>query len=134
LTHIKANCFLAATAWQPAYQSYQSISAAAPIAVASSYTNVTSGLETWIQLLAASSTGVAVNCWTGLSNGWKQMDAQPSVMSNQTKEGVSYSGVSVTSLGMAFGIQTEVGKSDMVQSWLLGSNALDWTSSYKEDI
>ncbi|KAF8852319.1 hypothetical protein BDZ45DRAFT_695169 [Acephala macrosclerotiorum] len=70
--------------WSNACQTYDIGVSGTPLAAASAYTNVTTGYESWVQLLQLSDTGIEVNTWSGNINDWLEQDNHPSPMANST--------------------------------------------------
>lgn len=99
--------------------------AGVPIAAASSYHNLSSGTESWIQVLSTASTGITVNTWDGTSQ-WVLIANQHSTFSNVSNER-SFDSVAVTATGAAF---ASVGKngSSYVESWQLNDDWASWKS------
>jgi hypothetical protein len=119
--------------WSVNEQIYYAVPPGTPIAAASAYSNVSSGLESWIEVLSLSDSGVEVDTWSGEINDWLQHDAHPSVMANSTRNGTVYGSVAVTAIGNAFAVVTE-NQSDTIQSWQVANDLIDWGSVGTVDI
>jgi hypothetical protein len=114
--------------WSDTEQVYNIAVAGTPLAAASSYLNVSTGYELWIQMLQISETGVEANSWSGNINDWLDQYNHPSVMANSTVNIKSYSAIAMTAIGSAFAVVTS-GGNDTIQAWQVNDNLLDWTSS-----
>lgn len=115
------------TGWSLDDQSYNTIPSGAPIAAASSYSNVSSGFETWIETLSVSDKGIEVSTWSGAINDWLEQYNYPSVMVNATGGGKSYGAVAVTATGSAFGVVKQDGHVDEIENWKLQDDMVDWS-------
>lgn len=104
-----------------------------PLAVASSYSNVSTGFETWIQLLQLSDQGIEANTWSGAINDWLEQYNHPSPMANSTVNIKTYGGVAVTAMGSAFAIVNAAGV-DTIQSWQVNDDMLNWRSTGLVDV
>jgi hypothetical protein len=120
-------------AWLPNEQVYDVAAPATPLAAASAYTNVSTGFDSWIQVLQLSDQGVEVSTWSGNLNDWLQYYYHPSPMANSTLNVKAYGAVAVTAIGSAFAVVKGTGP-DTIQSWQVGSNLVDWTSTGAVDI
>ena len=112
--------------WSINTQIYDAISLGSPIAAASSYSNVSTGYESWIEVLSLSNKGIEVSTWSGAINGWLQSYANPSVMANSTSNQKVFGSVAVTASGDAFGVVTQDGQADSIQHWRVADDMLDW--------
>ncbi|KAL9608036.1 MAG: hypothetical protein Q9167_007104 [Letrouitia subvulpina] len=113
--------------WSLNEQILGTIPSGSPIAAASSYSNVSTGYETWIEVLCLSSQGIQVNTWSGTQENWLQI-MHPSVMANLTSSQKSYGDVAVTATGNAFGVVMQDGQADAIENWLVEDDLLDWNS------
>ena len=113
--------------WSLNEQIYDPIPAGSPIAAASSYSNVSAGYETWIEVLYLSNTGVEVNTWSGVINDWLARQSHPSVMANSTSNMRIYEGVAVTAIGNGFSVVKQDGKPDAIEGWQVTNDLVDWT-------
>ena len=118
--------------WNTPLEIYNTAPPGTPIAAASSYSNTSNGFDTWIELLYLSNRGIEVNTWSG-SRGWLPGTNHPSSMSNSTANARSYSALAVTAIGKAFAVVTE-GQNNMIDSWQVADDTLDWTSTGTVDI
>ena len=109
--------------WSAAAQIYGLIPFGSPIAAASSYTNVSSGFESWIEVLSLSDQGIKVSTWLGEINDWEQYYFEPSVMANSTENKKVYGSIAMTADGQAFSV---VGK--QIEGWQVGDDAVSWSS------
>lgn len=113
--------------WRLNAQTYDAIPFGAPIATASAYSNVTSGLTSWIQLLSLSGSGVKVNSWRGSRNTWVEFFASPSVLANSTVNAKLYGNLAMTATGGAFAVTQEGDDSPRIQNWQLNDDFTSWT-------
>ena len=113
--------------WGLNIQTYNAIPSGSPIAAASSYSNVSTGLETWIEVLSVSSKGIEVNTWSGAINGWLEQYVHPSAMANSTGSGRSYGSVAVTATGTAYGVVKQDGQVDSIERWQVQDDTVDWS-------
>lgn len=113
--------------WGLNMQTYNTIPAGSPIAAASSYSNVSTGFETWIEVLSVSSKGIEVNTWSGAINDWLEQYTNPSAMANSTGNRRSYGSVAVTATGTAFGVVKQDGQVDRIESWQVQDDTVDWS-------
>ena len=113
--------------WGLNVQTYNAIPSGSPIAAASSYSNVSTGFETWIEVLSVSSNGIEVNTWSGAINGWLEQYNQPSAMANSTGNGRSYGSVAVTATGTAYGVVMQEGQVDSIERWQVRDDMVDWS-------
>ena len=111
--------------WSVNEQIYYAVFPGTPIAAASAYSNVSSGFESWIEVLSLSDSGVEVDTWSGEINDWLQHDTHPSVMANSTSSEKAYGSLAVTAIGNAFAVVTENGK-DTIQNWQVADDMVDW--------
>ena len=115
-------------------QLYGEIPSGSQIAAASSYSNVSTGYESWIQVLYLSDTGIEVNTWTGSINGWLQENTHPSPMSNSTSDPKVYDSVTVTANGVAFSVVGDEGGGASIEKWQLADDFVDWTLTGSYDL
>ncbi len=115
--------------WSPSSQTYSAAAAGTPIAAASSYSNVSTGYETWIQMLSLSNTGIEVDTWFGQINDWLQHDNHPSTMANSTANPKTYEAVAVTAMGKAFAAVSITDLKYIIESWQLADDMVGWTST-----
>jgi hypothetical protein len=111
--------------WSVNEQIYHAVSPGTPIAAASAYSNVSSGFESWIEVLSLSDSGVEVDTWSGEINNWLQHGIHPSVMTNLTRNETIYGSVAVTATGNAFAVVTE-NRNDTIQHWQVADDMIDW--------
>ena len=123
-----------ASGWNLNVERYSPISSGSPIAAASSYTNVSSGLETWIEALSISERGIQVSTWSGEANYWLQAYNVPTAMTNSTSDQKVYGAVAVTAMGSAFGVVKKKGQADTIESWQVADDMIDWTSGGNVDL
>ncbi|KAL8827857.1 MAG: hypothetical protein Q9191_002938 [Dirinaria sp. TL-2023a] len=112
--------------WRLSAQIYHAIPSGSPIAAASSYSNVSTGFETWIEVLSLSDRGIEVNTWSGAINAWAQQYVHPSVMVNSTNIKGAFEDVAVTATGNAFGVLKQQGHADTIQHWLVEDDTVNW--------
>lgn len=113
--------------WSLNEQIYNTISSGSPIAAASSYSNVSTGFETWIEVLSISNGGVEVNTWSGTIRDWLEQYNVPSVMANSTSDKKVYGAVAVTATGNAFGVVKKIGQADTIENWQVADDMVDWS-------
>ncbi|KAI9697603.1 MAG: hypothetical protein M1836_004553 [Candelina mexicana] len=113
--------------WSLSEQIYQAIPSGSVIAAASSYSNVSTGLESWIELLSAFKGGIQVNTWSGAINDWMKQSMQPAVMSNSQYYEKVYGSVAVTATGSAFGVVKQPGHVDEIENWQVRDDLQSWT-------
>ncbi|MCJ1267282.1 hypothetical protein MMC22_007167 [Lobaria immixta] len=113
--------------WALSAQIYDPIPSGSPIAAASSYSNVSTGFETWIEVLSLSNTGVEVNTWSGAKNHWLSQNAHPSVMANSTSNTKIYGSLAVTAIGNAFAVVRTNGQADVIESWQVADDTMNWS-------
>ena len=113
--------------WSLNEDTFDPIPAGSPIASASSYSNVSIGNETWIEVLYLSNTGVEVNTWSGEIGDWLARQSHPSVMANSTNNMRIYESVAVTAIGNAFSVVKREGKPDAIEGWQVTNDFVDWT-------
>ena len=118
---------IAIASWGLNIQTYGAIPSGSPIAAASSYSNVSTGYETWVEVLSVSNKGVLVNTWSGAINNWLEQYNRPSAMVNSTGSGRSYGSVAVTAAGIAFGVVKQDGQVDKIESWQVQDDTVDWS-------
>ena len=119
---------IAIASWGLNAQTYNAIPSGSPIAAASSYSNVSKGFETWIEVLSVSNRGIEVNTWSGAINDWLEQYTHPSAMANSTGSERSYGSVAVTATGTAFGVVQQDGQVDRIESWQVQDDTVDWSS------
>lgn len=124
-----------AATWSVSTRVYGTIPSGSIIAAASSYSNVSSGYETWIEVLSISDRGIEVDKWSGAINDWLQHSARarPVTMTNSSNGG-SYDSVAVTATGSAFGAVRRDGRLDRIENWQVSDNMVDWTLVGNVDI
>ena len=120
--------------WSINTQIYDAIPPGSPIAAASSFSNVSTGYESWIELLSQSNRGIKVSTWSGAINGWLQQYANPSVMAKYTSDENVFGSVAVTASGDAFGVLQQHGQADSIQHWRVADDMLDWSSIGSVDL
>ena len=114
--------------WGLNVQTYNAIPSGSPIAAASSYSNVSTGFETWIEVLSVSNKGIEVNTWSGAINDWLEQYTHPSAMANSTTgNGRSYGSVAVTATGTAYGVVKQDGQIDGIERWQVQDDMVDWS-------
>jgi hypothetical protein len=86
-----------------------------------------SGFPTWIEVLSLSDTGVRVSTFSGQANKWLNSYEEPLPMANSTNNAKTFGGLAINSVGMAFGVVSEDGTPDQLQTWLVGIDLVDWT-------
>lgn len=106
---------------------YYSIPSGSPIAAASSYSNVSTGHETWIEVLSLSNEGIEVDTWWGAINDWLEQHNHPSVMVNLTSSKKIYGDVAVAATGNAFGVVIQDGQVDKIENWQVADDMVDWS-------
>lgn len=97
-----------------------------PIAAGSPYSNITNGLESWIQMLTLSKTGVKVTTWEGTANNWTSYFASPSEFANSTVNPKLYGKLAMTASGAAFAVTQEGDKTPRIESWQLRDDFNSW--------
>lgn len=113
--------------WGLNVQTYDAIPSGSPIAAASSYSNVSTGFETWIEVLSVSNKGIEVNTWSGAINNWLEQYNNPSAMANSTGNRRSYGSVAVTATGTAYGVVKQDGQVDGIVRWQVQDDLVDWS-------
>ena len=121
-------------AWSLSEQVYDVVAHGSKVAAASSYTNLSSGVEDWIEVLSISGRGVEVETWSGAINDWLLHSAHPSTMANSSTNGKTYESVAVTAAGCAFGVVRQDGRLDQIEYWQVDDNLVDWTLAGNVDI
>ena len=121
-------------AWSLSAQVYDVVPPGSKVAAASSYTNISSGLENWIEVLSISGNGVQVETWSGAINDWLLHSAHPSAMANSSINDKTYESVAVTAIGCAFGAVRQDGRSDQIEYWQVDDDLNDWTLIGNVDI
>lgn len=116
-----------ANGWSLNEQIYDPIPSGSPIAAASSYSNVSTGFASWIEVLHLSSTGVEVNTWSGAINDWLEYNTHPSVMANSTNKMKVYETVAVTATGNGFAVVKKDGQADAIENWKVADDTVDWS-------
>ena len=120
--------------WSLNEQTYNTIPAGSSIAAASSYSNVSTGFETWIEVLSVFDKGFEVDTWSGAINDWLEQYTHPSAMVNSTGTGNIYGSVAVTAMGSAFGVVKLDGQVDKIESWQVDDDTVDWTFTGNVDL
>ncbi|MCJ1429008.1 hypothetical protein MMC29_006921 [Sticta canariensis] len=120
--------------WSLNEQVYNPIPSGSPIAAASSYSNLSTGFETWIEVLSLSTTGIVVDTWSGKSNDWLTHDGHPSAMANSTENMKTYESVAVTAIGNAFAVVKQDGRPDAIEYWQVANDLVDWTLTGNVDL
>jgi hypothetical protein len=120
--------------WSVNEQIYYAVAPGTPIAAASSYTTVSEGLETWIEVLSLSNNGIEVDTWSGAINDWLEHETHPSALSNSTANTKAYRSIAVTAIGSAFAVVNQEGQKDMIEWAQVGDDMVDWTLVGKVDI
>lgn len=115
-------------------QTYNAAAPGTPIAAASSYSNISTGYETWIELLSLSATGIEVDTWSGQINDWLEHDNHPSSMANSTANAKTYEAVAVTAMGQAFAAVSISDEKYIIESWQVADDMVDWSSTGTVDI
>lgn len=87
---------------------------------------MSSGTESWIQVLSAANTGVTVNTWDGARRNWVLVANQHSAFSNSTSP-KSFDSLAVTATGAAFASVNSNG-TNYVESWQLSDDWVSWKS------
>ena len=119
---------LSVNAWGLTAQVYSPVLYGSLIAAASSYSNVSSGYETWIEVLSLAETGIEVSTWSGAINDWLVQNANPPVMASNGKK--FYGGITITALGKAFAVVTTRNgqqANDTIESWQVANDLVDWS-------
>ena len=88
---------------------------------------MSTGYETWIEVLSLSNEGIEVDTWSGVINDWVEQYAHPSVMVNLTSNKKIYGDVAVTATGNAFGVVIQDGQADGIENWLVADDMVDWS-------
>ncbi|CAD6571477.1 MAG: hypothetical protein ASARMPRED_004609 [Alectoria sarmentosa] len=139
LYHQKSNLNMSLASWKPASrnngfagwslneQIYNTILSGSAIAAASSYSNVSTGFESWIEVLSISDQGIEVNTWSGAIDDWLEQYTHPSAMVNSTGSGRFYGVVAVTAMGSAFGVVKQDGHADGIENWQVQDDTVDWS-------
>ena len=122
-----ANARNTVSGWSLNEQIYYSIPSGSPIAAASSYSNVSTGFESWIEVLSLSNEGIVVDTWEGAINDWVEHDNHPSAMVNLTSNNKIYGDVAVTATGNAFGVVIQDGQAEKIENWQLADDTVDWS-------
>jgi hypothetical protein len=111
----------------------RNIAAVSPIVAASSSLNVSTGYESWVEVLSLTWTGSEADSWPGAINNWSEQDNHLAPMSNITSK-VFYLAVAVTAIGSAFAVTRLLGQNDTIASWALADVMLEWKSVGNVDI
>jgi hypothetical protein len=120
--------------WSVNEQIYYIVAPGTPIAAAASYTNVSTGYETWIEVLSLSKIGIEVDTWSGAIKNWLEHKTHPSAMSNSTANAKTYSSIAVTAIGSAFAVVSQEGQKDMIEWSQVADDMVDWTLVGKVDV
>jgi hypothetical protein len=120
--------------WSTSEQIYSVAAYGTPIAAASSYYNVSTGFELWIELLSLSSRGIQVNTWEGSRNDWAAYETHPSAMSNSTTNPKVYGPVAMTAMGTAYAIVQSTTGNMTIGRWQVSDDYTDWTQIENVDI
>lgn len=97
----------------------------APIAAASSYSNISVGDgPAWIEVLFPSNNGIQVDTWSP-SGDWVH-NRHPSAMANSTNNMKIYGSVAVTATGSAFAVVQQDGQKDSIGNWQVADDIVDW--------
>jgi hypothetical protein len=120
--------------WSYSEQVYLEAVYGTPIAATSSYQNTSTDAVLWIELLSLSSAGIEVDTWTGAAGGWIAHERHPSQMSNSTNNELTFGSIAMTSMGAAFGVVQLPNRTEVIQSWQVADDFVDWTSAGYVDI
>ena len=120
--------------WSLNYQVFNLIPSGSPIAAVSSYSNVSTGLNTWTEVLSLSSNGIEVDTWSGTKKGWLVHGGHPSAMANSTKSVKSYESIAVTATGNAFAVVKQDGQADSIENWRVKNDLVDWRLTGNVDL
>ena len=93
---------------------------------------MTSGTESWIQVLSVAKTGITTNSWDGQTRNWVLVLNQNAVFSNATSK-KSIEAVAVTATGKAFAAVSLNG-TDSIESWQLADDFVNWSSTGEVEI
>lgn len=115
--------------WFPDTQTYNAAPPSTPIAAVSSYSNVSTGYDTWIELLSLSATGIEVGSWSGLIGRWLVQNNHPSPMTNSTANPKIYGALTVTAIGRAFAVVSTNDQKYVIESWQVADDLVSWTST-----
>lgn len=120
--------------WSLNEKTFNVIPSGSAIAAASSYTNVSTSQETWIEVLSVFDKGLEVDTWSGAIDGWLELYEHPSAMENATGDGKVYGSVAVTAIGRAFAVARQDGLVDEIESWQVEDDMVDWSLAGKVDL
>lgn len=124
--------------WFPDTATYTVAPPRTPIAVAASYSNSSSGYDTWVELLSLSSTGIQVGAWSGQAVKWLVLDNRPSPMTNSTANPKVYGALAVTATGRAFAVVSttteDQRQNDRIESWRVADDFISWTATGVVDV
>ncbi|ESZ92402.1 hypothetical protein SBOR_7210 [Sclerotinia borealis F-4128] len=126
--------------WSINAATYYSLTFGVPIAASASYTNVKStgdvktGFETWGETLTLSHLGLKINTYMGAHNDWEVMGVHPSAMSNSTQNPKVFKSIAATAIGAAFIVVENDGKADVIESYQVEDDAVNWSSAGTVDI
>lgn len=120
--------------WFPDTQTYNVAPPGTPIAAVASYSGISIGRDTWIELLSLSSTGIAVGSWSSVIGQWLVLDNHPSPMTNSTANPKIYGALAVTATGRAFAVVSTSNQTYTIESWQLADDIVSWTSTGTVDI
>ena len=112
---------------------YSAIPPGTPLAAASSYSNFSSGFETWIEVLSSFENRLRVDTWSGAINDWLEHDSHPPDMTNSSSPH-TYGAVAVTAFGIAFAIVSTPEQKDSIAVWQVTRNLVDWTYNGNIDV
>lgn len=129
------NFFFPVTGWLPEAQVYNTAAPGTPIAAATSNSDAPTGNKAWIELLSVSETGLEVDTWSGLANGWIGLGNHPSSMANSTADPKAFEAVAITDSGQAFAIvSTSGGQEKSIESWRVADDLVSWMSTGTVDV
>lgn len=120
--------------WSVDGNAYGTIPQGSSIAAAASYSQVSSGNETWLELLSISNRGIQVSTYAGATTHWLQNGVNPSIMANSTLNPRIYRSVAVTAIGKAFAAVEDPAQPDSIEEWQVEDDLVNWRSVGKVDL
>ncbi|MCJ1429344.1 hypothetical protein MMC29_007257, partial [Sticta canariensis] len=120
--------------WRLASRDFYRIPSGSPIAAATSYSHVSTGLKTWEEIFTLSATGIQVRPYSGTLKIWLAFDWHPSAMANSTKNKKSFESLAATAAGNAYAVVKQDGQADSIESWRVEDDLINWRSTGDVDL
>ena len=121
-------------AWFLNAQIYNTAPPGTHIAAAASYSNVSSGLETWIEVLSVFDQGIQAGTWCGSIYDWLWWNTHDAAMLNSTSTKKVYGSVAVTATGSAFAVVSQDDRLDKIEHWQVNDDMATWNSTGTVDL